>query len=598
MVRPAIVRGGTLFDGLGSAPRAADVLIREGRVADLLAPGTSVADEVEELDARGCWVTPGFIDLHTHYDAEVELWPALGESVRHGVTTVFLGSCGLSLAMGRPVDLADMFCRVEGIPRAVVKPLLEQRKDWEGPRAYLDHLDALPLGPNVAALLGHSAIRAATMGLGRSLDAHTRPSADELARMRALVEEALDVGYLGLSINTLPWDKMDGDEFRSRPTPSVFARWAEYRALAEPLRRRGRVLQGVPNVSTKLNVLLFALLSSGVARRALKTTLIAMMDPPAARGIHKIVGTLTRLTNRLLGGDIRFQALPNPFDMWVDGIEVPVFEEFGAGTEALHVQDPAARAALLRDEAYRRRFRRQWGDRLHGRAYHRDLAQTEVLDCPDRSLIGRSFATIASERRADAIDTLLDLVAEYGNALRWQTIVANDRPDQLAWIVRHPDILVGFSDAGAHLRNMAYYNFPLRLLALVRNGERAGRPIMPIERAVHRLTGEIAAWFGLDAGRVAIGERADLAVIDPDALDGELDRMVERPMAAAAVPDGHTEANDTPWGRFGAHERLVRRNDRALRHVLIAGRSAWREGQLSRELGHDRGFGRVLRAAG
>jgi N-acyl-D-aspartate/D-glutamate deacylase len=596
MARTLVVRGGKLFDGLGNPARELDLVVRDG-VVDGLIPAGERVDDAESIDASGCWVTPGFIDLHTHYDAEVELWPALGESVRHGVTTIFLGSCGLSLAIGRPVDLADMFCRVEGIPRAVVKPLLEQRKDWDGPASYLDHLDSLPLGPNVAALLGHSAIRAATMGLARSLDQRQRPTTDELARMQALLGEALDVGYLGLSVNTLPWDKLDGEEFRSRPTPSVFARWSEYRALAEQLRRRGAVLQGVPNVSTKLNVLLFALLSTGVARRALKTTLIALMDPPAARGIHRIVGMVTRLTNRLLGGDLRFQALPNPFDMWVDGIEVPVFEEFPAGTEALHVQDPAGRAQLLRDSAYRRRFRRHWGDRLHGRAYHRDLARTRVLACPDPAWVGKSFAEIARERGTDAIDTLLDLVAEHGTALRWQTIVANDRPDQLEWIVRHPDILIGFSDAGAHLRNMAYYNFPLRLLAMVREAERRGRPIMTTERAVHRLTGEIAGWFGLEVGRLEVGARADVVVVDPEALDDELEVMVERPMAAAASGETarSSDASDPPWAGFGEFERLVRRNDRAVRHVLVGGRRAWLDGRLADDLGRDRGFGSVLR---
>ena len=106
--------------------------------------------------------------------SEVELAPGLDESVRHGVTTVVLGSCGRSMAIGDPVDLADMFCRVEGIPRATVKPLLERVKCWEGPAEYFAHLSSLALGPNVAALLGHSAIRAAAMGLGRSLDAGTR----------------------------------------------------------------------------------------------------------------------------------------------------------------------------------------------------------------------------------------------------------------------------------------------------------------------------------------------------------------------------------------------------------------------------------------
>ena len=583
-----MLRGGVVFDGLGGPGQVQDLLVADGVVAARLSPGAAVGDEVAQVDVAGGWVMPGFIDLHTHYDAEIELGPALGESVRHGVTTVFLGSCGLSMAIGRSEDLADMFCRVEGIPRDVVAPMLAAIKDWDGPGAYFEHLARLPLGPNVAALLGHSAIRAATMGLGRSLDAGVRASREELAGMRGLLAEALDAGYLGLSINTLPWDKMDGEAFRSRPTPSVFASWSEYRHLAALLRERGRVLQGVPNISTKLNVLLFAALSAGLGRAALKTTLIAMMDPPAARGIHRVVGLVTRATNRLLGGDLRFQALPNPFDMWVDGIEVPVFEEFAAGTEALHLERPEARAALLRDPAYRRRFRRQWGDRLRGRAYHRDLARTCVLACPEPALVGKSFAAIGAERGRDAIDTLLDLVALHGAALRWQTIVANDRPAELEWIVRHPDAMIGFSDAGAHLRNMAYYNFPLRLLRMVREAERRGRPIMTMGRAVQRVTGEIAEWFGLDVGTLAVGRRADIAVVDPAALDERLEQIHERPVTTP-------EPDAPPWARFGGMRRLVRRNDAALRRVLIGGRTAWSDGALALELGRQRGFGAVLR---
>jgi N-acyl-D-aspartate/D-glutamate deacylase len=577
--RPLFIRGGTVYDGLGGPALARDVLVRGGIVEALLQPGEPGPADPLVIDASGCWVTPGFIDLHTHYDAELELAPALGESLRHGVTTIVLGSCGLSMAVGDPVDLADMFCRVEGIPRATVKPLLERIKSWDGPAAYYEHLSSLPLGPNVAALLGHSAIRAAAMGLGRSLDAGVRPQPDELARMQALLTEALDAGYLGLSINTLPWDKMDGETHRSRPTPSVFASWSEYRALAELLRERGAILQGVPNVSTKLNTFLFAALSAGIGRRPLKTTLIAMMDAIAARGIHRMVGVLSRLTNRLLRGDLRLQALPNTFDMWVDGIEVPLFEEFGAGTEALHIEDPVQRSALLRDPAYRRRFKQQWGNRLRGRAYHRDLAEIRIVACPDAALIGKSFSEIASHARAgkDPIDVLLDLVAEHGNALRWYTVVANDRRADLEWIVAHPDILIGFSDAGAHLRNMAYYNFPLRMLKLVRDAEHDGRAFMSIERAVHRLTAELADWLGLEVGRLIVGARGDLVVVDPAGLDARLEALHEQPMR---------EFDDLP--------RLVRRNDGAVRCVLVHGRLAFADGALIPEVGRERGFGEVL----
>ena len=169
------------------------------------------------VDATGKWVTPGFIDLHTHYDAEIEMAPALTESVRHGVTTVLVGSCGLSFAMGSAEDLADQFCRVEGVPRDTVLPLLEKVKDWEDPAGYLRHLDELPLGPNVTAMFGHSAVRASVMGLGRSVDADAKATQHELDEMRRHLDDARDAGYLGMSCNTVPWDKLDGDRFRSRP---------------------------------------------------------------------------------------------------------------------------------------------------------------------------------------------------------------------------------------------------------------------------------------------------------------------------------------------------------------------------------------------
>ena len=272
-----LITGGRVFDGGGGDGVVADVAIRDGEVT-AIGPGLSPGPDTEVIDAAGCWVTPGFIDLHTHYDAEVEVSPSLFESLRHGVTTVITGSCSLSLVVGDPTELADMFCRVEAIPRSVVQPTLQKIKDWDGPAEYLAHLRTRPLGPNVAPMLGHSTIRAEAMTLERALDKKVKPTAEELRRMDALLEEALDCGYLGLSISTLPWDKMDGEEFRSRPMPSVFARWSEYRHLAKMVRARDRVLQAVPNVTTKVNVFLIAGLSLGLLRKTLKTTVISMMD--------------------------------------------------------------------------------------------------------------------------------------------------------------------------------------------------------------------------------------------------------------------------------------------------------------------------------
>ncbi|MCP3104970.1 amidohydrolase family protein [Myxococcus sp. K15C18031901] len=575
-----IIENGLVFDGQGNAPRQRHVGIQGGTIATLSEAPIPRAPHTRVIDARGHWVTPGFIDLHTHYDAEVELAPSLSESVRHGVTTVVMGSCSLSLAVGTPEDLADMFCRVEAIPYATVRSLLEERKTWDTLGGYLEHLGQLPLGPNVASFLGHSALRAHTLGLRRSLEPGVTPTKDELRRLESLVSEGLDLGYLGLSIMTLKWDKMGGDrDIRSRPLPSTYARWSEYRRLTRLLRERGRIFQGVPNISTKVNVLLFLLESMGLWRKTLKTTVISMMDPRASRGIHRLIGVLSQVANRLFGADFRWQALPEVFDLWADGIDLVVFEEFGAGAAALHLQDAAKRADLLNDTAYRTRFRGQWTNKFLPRAFHRDFNESRILLCPDASVVGKSFAQVAKEQGRDAVDVFLDLVARHGDALRWYTVMANDRLGELERICKHPDVLMGFSDAGAHLRNMAHYNFPLRLLRLVREAEKRGAPFMTVERAVHRLTGEIGAWLGLDAGVVAEGRRADLVVVNPEGLDEKLDEIAEAPME-----------------NFGGFVRLVRRNDAAVKSVLIAGREAVSEGAVSPALGRERGFGSVLRA--
>src|SRR5690606_17638884 len=151
------------------------------------------------IDASGQWVMPGFIDMHTHYDAELVAAPALKESVRHGVTTVMIGSCSISMVLSEPEDCSDLFTRVESVPREYVLPLLKERKHWRSATEFVDFRRRHPLGPTVSAFLGHSDLRVAVLGLDRAVDADVRPSEAELQRMEQLLEEALDVGLLGLS---------------------------------------------------------------------------------------------------------------------------------------------------------------------------------------------------------------------------------------------------------------------------------------------------------------------------------------------------------------------------------------------------------------
>jgi N-acyl-D-aspartate/D-glutamate deacylase len=576
---PLLIRNGTVFDGTGRRPGyRADIVVRDGIVAqiglDLVEPPDATV-----IDATDRWVTPGFIDLHTHYDAELEIAPALGESVRHGVTSVLVGSCGLSFAMGTPEDLADQFCRVEAVPYETVLPLLEKIKDWETPAEYLDHLDALPLGPNVTAMFGHSAVRAAVMGLGRSVDERARPTAAELDEMTRHLHDALDAGYLGMSFNTLPWDKLDGERFRSRSTPSVYAKWKEYRHFAKVLRARDRVLQMVPDLQGRWNIPVIGAMSTGIGRKPLKTMVISLIDSVALRGTHRVAGGMTSFLNDRLQAQMRWQSLPLPFELWVDGMEVPVMEELGAGTQALHETDLERRKALLEDPAWREMFKKQWSNRLAPKAWHRDLGEPKIVDCPDPSLVGRTFAEVAAERGTEPLDCFLDLQAEFGNDLRWYTVLGNDRLRELEYVVTHPAVLIGFSDAGAHLRNMAYYDFPLHLLRLVVRAEAEGRELMSRERAVHRVTGELADFLGIDAGRLEVGARADLALVDPATLDERLDPMDEEDMV----------------GMPGLR-RLVRRHDACVPAVIVNGRLAWHDGAFAEGFGDRRGFGRVLRA--
>ena len=579
-----IVKNGLHFDGTGAPAALRDLGIRDGKVVVARSSTDAPLDETgcpRVIDAAGKWVMPGFVDIHTHYDAELIASPALSESVRHGVTTVTVGSCSISAILSGAEDCSDLFTRVESVPREHVLPLLRSEKTWSETGEYVEYLRRHPLGPNVLSFLGHSDLRTRVMGLARAVDPDARPTSAELAEMRRLLEDALDHGMLGLSTMTNPWDKLDGDRFRSAQLPSTYATWGEYRALHEVLRRRGRILQSAPSLVKKVNALLFMLESASFSfRKTLKTTLITLADAKASpKGLHRVIGKLTQWVNRVLGGDLRWQTLPSPFEVYADGIDLVVFEEFGAGQAALHLADEVARNALLRDEKYRRAFRKDYEVKWSSRVWQRDFHDAFIVACPDASVVGQSFGAVAEARGLHPVDAFLDLVVEHGKALRWRTTIANHRPDEIAHLVTEPAALIGFADSGAHIRNMAFYSFPLQMLRLVRDRARAGAPVMPIEKAVWRLTGELGDWLGVDAGHLRVGDRADLVVIDPEALDERLAVYHEAKM------DG-----------FGDLMRMVNRSDGVVSSVLINGRVAFIDGACVPELGHALGFGRFLPA--
>jgi N-acyl-D-aspartate/D-glutamate deacylase len=174
-----LIQNGLIFDGLGTAPVRANIGIQAGRIVVIDAALDGVAYEV--VDASDLWVMPGFIDIHTHYDLELEIAPGLSQSVRHGVTSVVIGNCGLSVAIGVPQMLADIFQRVETLSHRLIEKWLQTSVSWNTPAEYLEHLQTLRLGPNVAPLFGHSALRAHVMGLECSLT--VQPSRYDLKRV-------------------------------------------------------------------------------------------------------------------------------------------------------------------------------------------------------------------------------------------------------------------------------------------------------------------------------------------------------------------------------------------------------------------------------
>ncbi len=534
MAYDVIIRDGLWFDGTGSEPHIRTLGIRDGVVATVAGPSEEPLDETgcpEVIDAAGKWIVPGFIDVHTHYDAEVLLDPGLRESVRHGVTTVLLGNCSLSTVYAGPEDAADLFSRVEAVPREYVYGALDSSRTWSTAAEYVEAIDALPLGPNVGSLLGHSDLRTAVLGLDRATDATVRPTEAELEKMAALLDRALDAGMLGMSGMYAAIDKLDGDRFRSRALPSTFATWRERRKLIKVLRRRGRMLQSAPDVENPASALMFFLTSSRIFGRG-KGVRMSMLVSADAKSMPLAVHTFgfgTRMLNAVLRSSVRFQHLPVPFELYSDGVDLPVFEEFGAGTAALHLRDQLERNELLADKEYRRRFRGEFDRiKLGPSLWHRDFHDAVIVQCPDKSLVGKSFGAIADERGPHPLDAFLDVLVENGERnVRWTTTVANHRPKQLNKLAADPSIHMGFSDAGAHLRNMAFYNFPLRMLKRTRDADRADAPFLSVERAVHRLTGELAEWFGIDAGTLRQGDGADFVVIDPAGLNESVDGYYE-----------------------------------------------------------------------
>lgn len=578
MNKQLLIKNGLFFSGDPEEKAVVkDVLILEdGRLGD---PSTLQTDEdIAIIDAAGKWIVPGFVDSHTHYDAEVIASPGLKESARHGVTSIILGSCSVSAIYNSPEDIADSFTRVEAIPRDVMLPLLEKEKTWNTAKEWKKYINSLPLGINIASFVGHSDLRMKAMGIDRSLKDNEIATAAEQKEMLRMLTEALDEGFIGLSTMDNPWDKMDGERYWSHKTPSFYSSWKERKSLIELLRKRDAVLQGAPNLVTRVNAINYLFASSGLFRKPLKTTMIAMMDLIGDRYIYPLISTASKAINTLANADFRMQSPPVPFTVYYDGVDSVMFEEFPSGEAMRHLAKRLdERNDLIRDPKFREGFKKEITSKFAPKVWHKDLSKTLIIDCPDQALIGKNFYELAEERNQHPVDFFLDTIIQYDKRIRWTTTIANDRMEKYAGLYNHAHNLISFSDAGAHLNNMAFYNFPLKMIKIVQESIDQGKPIMSMEKCIWRLTKEQGDWFGLGCGYLAEGEIADLVILDPT----KFSTITEN------VEMGQIE-------EFDNYDRLVNRNEGAVSRVLVGGKTIFKDDEFVHDYAKTKKYGRFL----
>ena len=608
-----LICSATVFDGTGAQGSIEDVAIADGVIA-ARGQGLDKEDAARVIDGEGLWLMPGLLDIHTHYDLEVELDPRLPESVRHGTTTVVMSNCSLGLTFGAQRTgtqdpIVDCFARVENMPKHILQRAAERAEAWSDSAGYLEHLDTLPLGPNVVPLVPHSMLRIEAMGLQDSV---TRdPSPKELARMEELLDTALEQGYAGFSTDALPFHYLANDPNRRVKIPTQFGTLAEIKRLVDRVREHDAVWQATPPKDSPLDTLrTFSLTSGRLHGKPVRLTAVAAMDVVTNKSLGLMGRVLARLLNsKAVDGRFKLQTLSAPFKVWSEGPVTPLAEEIPElrRLNEPDLEDRDARARIIRDPEFRRAFKAMWWSgkrgsntarlkRLLGIENHtltRDLKDMIIERAPVNNWAGEPMSHIhkrftenapATPEEAtafaelttpieDQADFFLALLERFDTDLYWWTYAANTDPDRLADLVLDPWLIPGFSDSGAHIVNMAFYDVNLRALQIAKT-----RGLDAVAFTVRRLTREPAEFFGLDTGTLEIGAQADVTLVDPRALETY-----------------NSEENVTSqWREVFEHDQLVNRAPGVVPLVLIRGAIVWENEAYGETLG-EVALGRALR---
>jgi N-acyl-D-aspartate/D-glutamate deacylase len=517
-----LIRGATIVDGTGAPARQGDVGIRDGRI---VAVGQVEEEAANIVDGSGLVLTPGFVDPHTHYDAQLFWDPAASPSNVHGVTSIVAGNCGFTLAPLRAEDgdyVRRMMARVEGMPLAALENGVPW--GWETFGDYLDRLDG-NIGVNAGFMVGHCALRRYVMGADAVGGKATEEQVGEMVRQ---LHAAIEAGGLGFS-TTLSSTHSDGD---GQPVASRHASEDELMALCRAAgEHEGTVLEGAfeggLDKFSDDEIELVAAMSVASGGRSVNWNVLTV-DSSVPERVPRQLQAADRATAQ--GGKVVALTMPVlvPMNMnfgsfcalylipgWGDLLRLPLDEKKAALT------DPATRATMAAqaqsEEAGVFRRLTDWARYVIGDTYSE----------ANEGLSGRQVAEIAAERGdAEPFHTLLDIVAaDDFRTVLWPMPTDND--DE-SWAMRKvvwqdPRVLLGGSDAGAHLDRMCGATYTTRLLADCLRGRR----LATLERAVQMLTDDPARLFGLrDRGRVAEGYHADLVVLDPESVGSGPARLV------------------------------------------------------------------------
>jgi N-acyl-D-aspartate/D-glutamate deacylase len=519
-----VIKGGSVVDGTGAAARQADVGVRDGRIVEI---GTINEEAAETIDAGGLVVAPGIVDPHTHYDAQLFWDPAASPSNLHGVTSMIAGNCGFTLAPIAPVDadyLRRMMAKVEGMPL----PALETGVPWNW-RSFGDYLGALDgnVGLNVGFLVGHCALRRNVMGAD-SIGNEATP--EQLDSMLALLHDSIAAGGLGFS-TTLSFTHADGD---GQPVASRWASNDEVLALCRAVsEHEGTTLEYVTDGCLRgfsdAEIDLMAEMTLA-GRRPLNWNVLTI-DSAEPQRYHDQVAACENARAR--GGTAIALTMPILVEMNMSFNTYCALFMLPGWSEVMSLPVPE-RIAKLRDPEVRRWMDERshskeagvfsrlasWGQYLIGDTY----------SAANEGLKGQVIADLAKQQGKSEFDTLLDTVIN--DDLRTVLWPLPSDSDPKSWQLRaeawdHPLVMIGGSDAGAHLDRMCGAPYPTKFLGdCIR-----GRQLVSMERCVQLMTQSPAALFGLrDRGLVREGFHADLFVFDPETVNtGEVKLVDDLP---------------------------------------------------------------------